>query len=324
MSKLRISEQDGRGPGWRAWAAMGSAILLAGCGCSFERVSHGGNPFTQEADMAALRAAPEPDTPFAKAMAQEYLALAEHEEVVEYDWFDSGFYARKGYRAASGDTVEPENPALWRLSAEDQAEILAARGDLMTFFAKGARDRLPAESAAAQARLDCWIEEQEEGWQTGRISGCREGFEQAFASLQIAFVPAATDPAVSQAEQSAVPDSEENPDAAAIPRIYSVFFEFDSAAVTGEGSQILDGLLEDWGQEQADFEITGHADRMGSESYNQRLSERRAATVRDLLVSKGIAGYRIETIGAGETSPLVETDDGVKDSRNRRAVVNVK
>jgi len=274
--------------------------------------------------MAALRTAPEPETPFAKAMAQEYLTLAEHEEAVEYDWFDSDFYARKGYLAASGEDVHPEDPALWRLSAADQGEILAARGHLMAIFESGAKELQPLESAAAQARLDCWIEEQEEGWQTDRITACRNGFRNAFANLQMALAPAETDPAVIQAAEPAAQEAVDNADAAAIPRVYSVFFEFDSTDVSEDGSSILDGLLEDWGREKAGFEITGHADRSGGEAYNQRLSERRAATVKDLLISKGIAGYRIETRGVGETSPLVETEDGVKDSRNRRAVVNVK
>lgn len=52
--------------------------------------------------------------------------------------------------------------------------------------------------------------------------------------------------------------------------------------------------------------VVGHADRLGSDAYNQTLSEARAATVRDYLVSKGIPAHRITSSGAGESMPLVE------------------
>ncbi|WP_306393264.1 OmpA family protein [Telluria beijingensis] len=53
-------------------------------------------------------------------------------------------------------------------------------------------------------------------------------------------------------------------------------------------------------------EITGYTDRLGSEKYNQALSERRANAVREYLVGKGIDGNRLRAIGKGESNPLVE------------------
>lgn len=53
-------------------------------------------------------------------------------------------------------------------------------------------------------------------------------------------------------------------------------------------------------------EITGYTDRLGSEAYNQKLSERRANAVREYLVGKGIDGNRLRAIGKGEANPLVE------------------
>ena len=50
--------------------------------------------------------------------------------------------------------------------------------------------------------------------------------------------------------------------------------------------------------------VTGHTDPIGSQEYNQKLSERRADAVRNYLVSKGIAKDRIETLGMGETQPI--------------------
>jgi len=55
--------------------------------------------------------------------------------------------------------------------------------------------------------------------------------------------------------------------------------------------------------------ITGYADRLGSDKYNQKLSERRANAVKDYLVGKGIAANRLNAVGKGESNPVVECND---------------
>jgi OmpA-OmpF porin, OOP family len=50
--------------------------------------------------------------------------------------------------------------------------------------------------------------------------------------------------------------------------------------------------------------VTGHTDPIGSQAYNQKLSERRADAVRDYLVSKGVPKDKIETLGMGKTQPI--------------------
>jgi OOP family OmpA-OmpF porin len=53
----------------------------------------------------------------------------------------------------------------------------------------------------------------------------------------------------------------------------------------------------------------GHADRFGSDKYNQRLSEQRVATVKAYMVSKGVESGRIYTEGKGETQPVTKAGD---------------
>ena len=62
--------------------------------------------------------------------------------------------------------------------------------------------------------------------------------------------------------------------------------------------------------------ITGHADRLGNDAYNQKLSERRANVVKDYLVSKGVAAERLNAMGKGESSPVAECND-----KNRAALI---
>ena len=55
--------------------------------------------------------------------------------------------------------------------------------------------------------------------------------------------------------------------------------------------------------------VVGHTDRLGSEAYNQKLSERRANQVRDYLISQGVEPTRLQAIGKGESEPVVACDD---------------
>lgn len=70
--------------------------------------------------------------------------------------------------------------------------------------------------------------------------------------------------------------------------------------------------------------LSGHTDNVGSESYNQRLSERRAEAVKTYLVNKGVNAANIETRGYGESQPLASNDTAAGRQTNRRVVIEVK
>ncbi len=65
-----------------------------------------------------------------------------------------------------------------------------------------------------------------------------------------------------------------------------------------------------------DVVITGYTDRLGSTSYNQKLSERRANTVKNYLSAKGVSANRLKAQGKGEANPVVECSD-----KNRPALI---
>jgi OOP family OmpA-OmpF porin len=111
-------------------------------------------------------------------------------------------------------------------------------------------------------------------------------------------------------------------------------FEFDKAVLTQEARGKLDreviAKLRDL-KEVRYIIVNGHACRMGTAQYNQRLSERRANAVRAYLVSKGVDQSKVETLGFGKTLPIKSCPD-LKDrkalieclSPNRRVVVEVQ
>jgi OmpA-OmpF porin, OOP family len=84
-------------------------------------------------------------------------------------------------------------------------------------------------------------------------------------------------------------------------------FDFDKAVLKPEGKAAIDTEIIAKLKDVQKLElvlVTGHTDRIGTQAYNQKLSERRADAVRDYLVSKGVAKDKIETLGMGKTQPV--------------------
>jgi outer membrane protein OmpA-like peptidoglycan-associated protein len=74
----------------------------------------------------------------------------------------------------------------------------------------------------------------------------------------------------------------------------------------------------------AKFLIAGHTDSQGATSYNQKLSEQRAAAVVTYLVGKGIAADRLSSVGFGEDQPIATNKTRAGRAQNRRVEINLK
>jgi OmpA-OmpF porin, OOP family len=100
------------------------------------------------------------------------------------------------------------------------------------------------------------------------------------------------------------------PSAEKITVAADALFDFDKAVLRSEGKAKLDEVAEKSKALKIETIIAvGHADRFGSPAYNQKLSERRAAAVKDHLVGKGIAADRVYTEGKGSTQPVTKADE---------------
>jgi OOP family OmpA-OmpF porin len=87
-------------------------------------------------------------------------------------------------------------------------------------------------------------------------------------------------------------------------------FDFDKAVLRPEGKTALDAFVGQLGGvDVAAITAAGHTDRIGSNSYNQTLSERRAASVKDYLVAKGVQPGSVQTRGMGESQPVTKAGD---------------
>jgi OOP family OmpA-OmpF porin len=127
-------------------------------------------------------------------------------------------------------------------------------------------------------------------------------------------------PAVAQ-----VPPAQPAPPPAQAARNYTVYFDFDRSDITPDAKPILQRAASDAKAGNATrIQVTGHTDRSGPDSYNQKLSERRAASVKAELIRDGVPANEIVTVGRGESDPAVPTPDGVREPRNRRVVIELQ
>jgi peptidoglycan-associated lipoprotein len=100
-----------------------------------------------------------------------------------------------------------------------------------------------------------------------------------------------------------------------------VFFETDSSELTTQARATLDKQAQWLGQyNRYSFTIEGHADERGTREYNIALGARRAQTVREYLVARGIDAHRMRTISYGKERPVAVCNDISCWSQNRRAV----
>jgi outer membrane protein OmpA-like peptidoglycan-associated protein len=108
-------------------------------------------------------------------------------------------------------------------------------------------------------------------------------------------------------------------------RTFLVFFDWNRADLTPRAREIITEAANTSRTAQVTrLEVSGHADRSGTDAYNQRLSLRRAEVVAADLVRHGVARGAISIQAFGESRPLVPTADGVREPQNRRVEIVLK
>ncbi len=230
--------------------------------------------------------------PFNEALHKGYAAFAAHERA-EYDWIDGEYFANKANAAAANQRVLPEVVSNWSVSAAAAAELSAARASLMSALDGGARTAFPADAAEAQVAFDCWIEEQEEGWETAEIKACKDRFAAAMLRMGVS-----------------------------VANVYLVFFDFDRSNVSPVAQRVLEKVVTDAARmNPSRISVAGNADRSGADGYNLSLSKRRAETVAGALTRAGVARGKLQVEWFGESRPRVKTADGVREPENRNVEI---
>jgi OOP family OmpA-OmpF porin len=109
-----------------------------------------------------------------------------------------------------------------------------------------------------------------------------------------------------------------------IATVGEAYFDFDKADLKPSAEEVLREAVRLL-RENADMRVVieGHTDSVGSDTYNQRLSERRAEAVKRYLVRQGIDASRIRTVGNGESRPIADNTTAAGRAKNRRAEIVV-
>jgi outer membrane protein OmpA-like peptidoglycan-associated protein len=248
-------------------------------------------------------------------LSRQYLDLS-GEEYREGDYRNSDFFARRSLAASEGRRFGPENPRVRRLPPSVKPQANEGYKRLVAAEAAGAIDKIPAATARAQVMFDCWMEEQEEdgSFEEKQIALCRDAFWKALGEIEAALKPPPPPPA---------PPAPPAPPPVA--QTYLMFFDLNSAALTPEAQTIVGNAATN--AESAGVRsllVVGHTDRTGTAAYNMRLSARRAETVGQALIERGIPAEDIRLEAMGEEDPLVPTEDGVPEPQNRRVVIQFR
>jgi OOP family OmpA-OmpF porin len=131
-------------------------------------------------------------------------------------------------------------------------------------------------------------------------------------------------PAPAPAPKPAPAPAPQKPAAAKVTYAADAFFDFDKHVIKPAGKAKLDDLV---GKVKGiNLEViiaVGHTDSEGTDAYNQKLSVRRAESVKAYLVSKGIEKNRIYTEGKGEKQPVADNKTKEGRAKNRRVEIEV-
>ena len=104
----------------------------------------------------------------------------------------------------------------------------------------------------------------------------------------------------------------------------AITFAFNSSTLNQRAYAVLDRVADTLREyDQTLIEVAGHTDSVGSEAYNQRLSEQRAQAVADYLISRGISGQRLMVTGAGEMHPIASNETEAGRAENRRVELTI-
>lgn len=106
---------------------------------------------------------------------------------------------------------------------------------------------------------------------------------------------------------------------------FIVFFDWNKFVVTSDGAETIDKAIAALGKSNDGVvRLIGHADRSGGRAANARLAQRRVDAVRALLAEKGVPESAIASQAVGESRPLVQVADGVREAQNRSVEIRVE
>ncbi|MDR2625248.1 MAG: OmpA family protein [Zoogloeaceae bacterium] len=161
-------------------------------------------------------------------------------------------------------------------------------------------------------------------WRTGYWTPAAAAQDPAGCQCDRDIVPAGSCEAPVAVTPRPTPEPAPRPSSGKVTLAADALFDFNKAVLRPEGKAKLDDVVAQSSEIQLEVIVAvGHTDRIGGDNYNQRLSEKRANTVKQYLIDKGIEANRIYTEGKGETQPVTGDECGklgAENGRNKKLV----
>jgi len=206
--------------------------------------------------------------------------------------------------ACAGHTIDTE-----------RSELANARDAIAASTAAGAENCAPKLQAEAVAAYY---------WAAHEVT--ETGYHPEETSELIARAVAKANEAKAAAGKNCAPAPKPAPKPAPVEiiKLDGINFPHDSAELTAASIAILDNAVATLNRrDKINVEVAAHSDSSGKDSYNMALSNRRAASVMNYLVSRGIAADRLTSKGYGETQPIVSNETSEGRAQNRRVELRV-
>jgi len=313
-------------------AALGSAVIaLSACSDLF------GDSST---DAAAT------GSPFTQGLVTAYTDLAGQADALPGE--EGGFFStitgglfdseapkdmlKRAFTAKAELATGGEEPAIEAASSPAMGPV---HNRLAAALAAG-KDKFPEEAARAQSDYDCWVLFGMVPAAAPNAANCKNQLDTSLPRLEVSVrggapapqIPAPPPPPVTAPAPAPVTSAPmpapASAQAAAASNSFTVYFEFDSWTLTAEDLTVLTNVINTARTGgQSHISVVGHTDTSGSAAYNQRLSVHRANVVVEALVDMGARRAAIKASGVGKTDLAVQTGDGVKEAKNRRAVIDL-
>lgn len=273
----------------RALALLTLTFALSGC-------TYFGSYFVVE----ELNKAQPKGPAFSQALTQHYKDRANYSQNVTYHYEQAYRNAERGLMAADGAPVSPYDVNAFAVPSTMEQEILKARADLDKALNNGGRERAPRESALAQAKFDCWVEDSEKTWLPELYKTCRAEFFDAMQQI-------------TAMKGEPVDLSNTNWSATSAPidinaNRFLIFFGQSGATLTKTTAQSLDQIAQIIKDRQPRaIRIDGFSDSNGSKKSKKSLSQKRAIAVAEALINRGVDKNIITTRAMSDKTPLVKT-----------------
>ena len=179
-------------------------------------------------------------------------------------------------------------------------------------------------TAAVAQNVDNWRNASGDTWKSGTGLCWRDASWTPATAAKDCDGAAVAAPVAAKAAPAPAAAAPQAPAAAKVTYAADAFFDFDKSVLKPAGKAKLDDLVSKVKGINLEVIIAvGHTDSIGTDAYNQKLSVRRAESVKAYLISKGIEKNRIYTEGKGEKQPVASNKTKEGRAKNRRVEIEV-